>query len=57
MRVEYDNIKATFTYEVSDIQFDVDFSEGHFNFVQPEGTQVQDLTQNVPDGSDADVEP
>lgn len=57
MRVEYPEMKTTFTYQVSDVQYNVDFSEGHFTFVPPPGVDIQDRTMGGPDTSDAEASP
>lgn len=48
MEIEHEEAKSTFTYTLSDFQFNVEFPEDHFEFNPPEGLEVQDLTQRPP---------
>ncbi len=48
MVIEHEEEKSTFTYTLSEFQFNVEFPEDHFEFNPPEGIEVQDLTQRPP---------
>ena len=50
MVIEHEEVKSTFTYTLSEFQFNVEFPEDHFEFNPPEGIEVQDLTQRLPGG-------